>query len=346
MADKSKSGEDILLEDIIIAADKGQLGVVTALLEKGIDPNTIDEVGDTALHKAAKKGRWDIARLLLERGASPLSRNGSDSLPLHVAIRAGHTQVVRLLLECNPSTYNCKEGGPHEPIHIAAVNGHAKIVQLLIDYNASTLSTPKDHATALHLAAHKGHHDVCEILVKHDKKLDRSLWERLTGPSLEVYARDYTGNTPLSHAVVIKNKQIVELILRHHPDLSNTHDAHKELLFHRVIRTGNIGMAEAFLNNGTDIELRDSYGRAALHVAVTARPFVPSPNDTIPEMIRFLLARGAMADAKTKDGHKPEDLTRDPKIKMMLRNSAKPQSFGQPGPLAATSSIPPPEYKP
>ncbi|KAJ5540883.1 hypothetical protein N7494_005959 [Penicillium frequentans] len=346
MADKSKSGKDNSFEDIITAADKGQLDVVTALLEEGIDPNTVDEVGDTALHNAAKKGHWDIARILLERSASPLSRNGNDSLPLHLAIRAGHTQVVRLLLECDPSTYNCKEGGPYEPIHIAAVKGHAEIVQLLIDYNASTLSTPKDHATALHLAAHKGHYDVCEILVKHDKKLDRSLWERLTGPSLEVYARDYTKNTPLSHAVFIKNKQIAELILRHHPDLSNSLDAHKELLFHRVIRLGNVGMAEVFLNNGTDIEMKDNYGRGALHVAVAARPISRFPDDTTPEMIRFLLARGAMADAKTKDGYKPEDLTREPKIKVMLRNSAKPQSLGQPGPLAATNSIPPPEYKP
>lgn len=64
MATKSETEEDQLVENIIIAADHGRKDLVTTLLESGADPNTVDEVGTSALHNAAKRGHWHIARLL------------------------------------------------------------------------------------------------------------------------------------------------------------------------------------------------------------------------------------------------------------------------------------------
>lgn len=345
MAEKLKNGGDGPLGDIIIAADKGQLDIVTALLESGIDPNTVDEIGTSALHNAAKRGHWHIARLLLEKKASPRIRDGNDATPLYQAIRAGHKHIVRLLLECDPSSCDFKEGVPYEPIHIAAVLGHADIVQLLLECNASTLNRARGELTALHLAAERGHHDVCEILLKHDKKLYRSLWDRWVGPSLEVYSVDSVGNTAFAYAVEKGHKQTVEVFLRHYPDLGKSRDRYKRPLFHQAVRTGDIDTVEAFLNHGTDIEMRHSDGRRALHVAVSTQSLHLSVYTKDVEMIQLLLARGAIVNVKDKYGDEPENLTRDPKICMILRNHAKAQSLGEVGAVAPTHSIPPPEYQ-
>jgi ankyrin repeat protein len=68
---KNDQSQDQAVGNIIIAADHGRLDIVTKLLEGGIDPNTVDEIGTSALHNAAKRGHWHIARLLLEKNALP-----------------------------------------------------------------------------------------------------------------------------------------------------------------------------------------------------------------------------------------------------------------------------------
>lgn len=186
----------------------------------------------------------------LEKNASPSIQDGNDAIPLHLAIRAGHKQIVRLLLECDPSTCNFKENARNEPLYIAAVFGHADIVQNLLDCGATTLA-PSGDETALHIAARKGHHDICDILLKHDKGLTRSLWERMTGPSLQVHAKDYPANTPFAYAVEKGHERAVDVFLRHYPELGKTCNGHKNLLFHRAIEMRKVEMVRIFLSHGT-----------------------------------------------------------------------------------------------
>ncbi|CAI7618280.1 unnamed protein product [Penicillium palitans] len=319
MAEKSKGKDPQTSENIIEAADHGRLDLVTALLEGGADPNTVDEVGTSPLHNAAKSGHWHIARLLLEKNASPRIEDGNRATPLRLAVRAGHHDIVRLLLECDPPT-----------------------IQLFLDCDTPTLGNNGDE-TALHLAAAKGHPDVCELLLNHDKALTRTLWERMTGPSLEVFSKDYAGTTPFAYAVEKGHERNVEVFLRRYPELSKTCDRHKQLLFHRVVSEGKIEMVRIFLNHGTDIELKDNQGRRALHVAITAenRGWVTGST----EIIKLLLEHGASVDAKDKDGYTPESYSSNPKTRMILRNHAATQSKGTSLPTSPIASAPPPEYK-
>ncbi|KAJ5449736.1 uncharacterized protein N7458_006185 [Penicillium daleae] len=309
MATKSKPEEDQPVENIIIAADHGRLDLVTTLLESGADPNTVDEVGTSALHNAAKRGHWHIARLLLEKNASPSIQDGNDAIPLHLAIRAGHKQIVRVLLDYDPSTCNFKENGRNEPLYIAAVFGHADIVQNLLDCGATTLA-PSGDETALHLAARKGHHDV--------------------------HAKDYTGNTPFAYAVEKGHERAVDVFLRHYPELGKTCNGHKNLLFHRAIEMRKVEMVRIFSSHGTDVEMKDSSGQRALHRAV-------GTENT--ELIQLILEYGPVIDAKENYGFTPSQTTRDPKIRMLLRNHANTHAKGPSLPVAPTTAAPPPEYK-
>jgi ankyrin repeat protein len=335
MTRNSKNNQDQSVKNIIIAADHGRLDLVTKLLEGGADPNTVDEIGTSALHNAARRGHWDIARLLLEKDASPTLQDGNNSIPLHLAIREGHSQIVRLLLECDPSMCEFMEDGSHPPIYIAATFGNAEIVQNLLDCGAITLA-PSGNGTALHLAAIKGHDEVCDILLNHDKGLTRTLWERMTGPSLQVDSKGYSGNTPFAYAVEKNHERTVEVFLRHYPELVKTADRSKWLLFHRCIELRKIDMVRIFLRHGADVEMREDSGRGALHLAVSAENT---------ELIQLMLDHGAVVDAKDKYGYTPEHSTSDPKIRMILRNHANAQSKSTLPPVAPTASAPPPEYK-
>ncbi|KAJ5958915.1 uncharacterized protein N7479_006065 [Penicillium vulpinum] len=334
-----KSNKPESTENIIVAADHGRLDVVTALLENGADPNIVDEVGTSALHNAAKQGHWQIARLLLEKNASPRIEDGNRATPLRLAVRASNKEIVRLLLECDPPTSERKQTEIYWHLHIAAGFGFTEIVQLFLDCDTPTLRGSGEE-TALHLAAAKGHHDVCDLLLKHDKSLTRSLWTRMTGPSLEVDSKDHAGNTPFAYAVEKGHNQTVDVFLRSYPELSKTADRHKELHFHKAIRLGRIEMIQIFLSHGTDIEMKDQHGCRALHVAVTSenRQYVTAAT----EILQLLLAHGAAADAKDKYGDTPEFYSNNPKTRMILRNHAATRPKVD-SPLVP--SAPPPEYK-
>ncbi|CAG8907097.1 unnamed protein product [Penicillium egyptiacum] len=337
MAGKSQS-----TKNIIVAAGHGRLDLVAALLEGGADPNTVDDVGTSALHNAAKEGHWDIARLLLENNASPRIEDGNRVTPLRLAVRAGHEHIVRLFLECDPPTSETKETETFRLLRIAAAFGFTEIVQLFLDCNTPTLGCNGEE-TALHLAAARGHHDVCDLLLKYDKTLNRSLWARIAGPSLEVDSKDYSGNTPFAYAVEKGHDQTVEVFLRNYPELSKTSDRHKELLFHRAIREGKIEIVRIFLSHGANTEMRNKYGRRALHVAITAENMRYTTGGI--EMIQLLLAHGAIVEAKDEDGRTPEFFSDNPKTRMILRNHAVAHSKGDSLPIASTASAPPPEYK-
>jgi ankyrin repeat protein len=213
MAAESESAEYQPAENIIAAADHGRLDLVTALLDSGVDANTVDEIGTSAPHNAARRGNWHIARLLLEKNASPRLPDGNCATSLRLAVREGHKQIVRLFLECDPPANDHVEMETHRLIRVAAARGHTEIVQLFLDCNIPTL-VPDGEETTLHLAAAKGHYDICELLLSHDKALDRSLWARIIGPSLGVDAKDYAENTPFSWAAEKSHERTVEVFLR------------------------------------------------------------------------------------------------------------------------------------
>ncbi|CAI7646975.1 unnamed protein product [Penicillium glandicola] len=338
MAEKSKSDKSDNPESIIVAAGHGQLDRVTALLEGGADPNTVDEIGTSALHNAAKEGHWHIVRLLLEKNASPRIEDGNRATPLGLAVREGHQEIVRLFLECDPPTAETKETETYRLLRLAAVRGHTEIVRLFLDCNTPTLAANGEQ-TALHLAAIKGHHEICDLLLKHDKALERSLWTRVVGPNLEVYTKDYSENMPFAYAVEKGHEQTVEIFLRNYPELSKTANRHKDLYFIAAARNGKVEMVRIFLNHGTDVDMKDKHGRRALHEAITGENM--SHHTRGADVIQLLLAHGATADAKDNNGYTPEFYSNNPKTRMILRAQSKGNSL----PTAPAASAPPPEYK-
>jgi len=71
--------------------------IMTALLDAGLDINTTDDSGNTALHVAIRTKNWDIAALLIKRGADLQIENNKHSKPLDLCIKSKRSAMEALI---------------------------------------------------------------------------------------------------------------------------------------------------------------------------------------------------------------------------------------------------------
>jgi ankyrin repeat protein len=114
------------------AVRKGDVTLVTTLLDKGADVNAKFRYGTTALFKAAERGHTEIVKLLLARGADTSVKDtyyGATAMTW--ALQNNHAGAVGALLEKDGSSVNdvLTTGarlGNAELVKVALVKGGAK----------------------------------------------------------------------------------------------------------------------------------------------------------------------------------------------------------------------------
>jgi ankyrin repeat protein len=80
-----------------IAAVRGSIEELTALLDAGAEVNAPGECGNTPLHEAVSQGHFAVAKLLLEYGATTEIRNEFGQTPLDIARMHNRGDLVALL---------------------------------------------------------------------------------------------------------------------------------------------------------------------------------------------------------------------------------------------------------
>jgi uncharacterized protein len=80
-----------------VAAVRGNLEELYALLDAGADVNGIGELGNTALHEAVGQEQFDVVKVLLEFGARTDIHNEFGDTPLDIAVRHGRQDIIDLL---------------------------------------------------------------------------------------------------------------------------------------------------------------------------------------------------------------------------------------------------------
>lgn len=138
------------------AVEKGHVDVVSALLRAGADPNWVGDFGVNPLRAAASIGRRDIIRALMDAAANP-------GLPLNLASRTGDTKSVNLWLSVGADVNT--RLGDSTPLISAARGGHVEVVKILLDKGAKLDMTDQYRQTALAYAAMADSGEIITLLV-------------------------------------------------------------------------------------------------------------------------------------------------------------------------------------
>ena len=143
-----------------LAARRGELNIVNALLKNRADPEKPSATSYTPLMGAANNGHVSVVNTLLSFGAVPDARDKNGLTALLHASREGRMAVVELLLsyEADP---NATDHFGLSPLCLACMapgkGQHVGVVDALLAYGA-------DPDTAMELAVGYGHQDIVEFL--------------------------------------------------------------------------------------------------------------------------------------------------------------------------------------
>src|SRR5579871_3076378 len=87
------------LQELLQAAEEGNVKRALFYLDRGLDPNTSDADGNTILMIACRLGHADLASTLIARKASLTRQTRAGDTALMMASLAGNLEMVKLLVD-------------------------------------------------------------------------------------------------------------------------------------------------------------------------------------------------------------------------------------------------------
>lgn len=129
----------------------GQIRYMDDLIENGVDIDTIDKDGLTALHHAIVGKKEAVISHLLRKGANPQLRDMDGATPLHYAVQVGAIQTVKLLIKYKVDL-NVADNEGWTPLHVAVQSRNRNIIKILLINGADKSRRNKDGRTALDIS--------------------------------------------------------------------------------------------------------------------------------------------------------------------------------------------------
>ena len=200
----SAAGADLRLVDAVQNRDDAG---ARALLEEGVEVNTAQPDGTTALHWAARWDQVDIAGLLLQAGADANAANRYGVTPLSLASTNGNAIIVATLLGAGADP-NASTPEGETSLMTAARTGNPDVVQLLLARGADI------HATE----AWRGQTALMWAAAERNAAAARAL---LDGDA-DVGARSHSGMTALLFAARTGDIDTVRTLLEGGADIDET----------------------------------------------------------------------------------------------------------------------------
>ena len=246
----NKRGETAL----ILACESAQAESIEILLEMGADRDIADGEGCTSLH-AAIHGRCpnEALKKIITRKSHLDAQNMDGQTPLLLACTHRQNNAVKLLLEVG-SNPNITDKNKNTSLH-AAVHGHCrkKDIQAIIDNFADINAINKNKQTALMIACENGNANVIKVLLKNRADLDIANADGDT--CIHVVARrDYS-------------KDIIHTMVNHGANV-NTKNMFNETPLMKANKNGNIDATKELLNAGADHTILDGFGDTWIHQSI------------------------------------------------------------------------------
>ncbi|NWV61955.1 ANR24 protein, partial [Malurus elegans] len=152
-------------EKLLQAVDYNDASRVTSLLlRKGLVPTKLDSEGKSAFHLAATRGNVDCLEAMLAHGVDAMTKDSTGNTALHLASKHGHPQCVSKLLQAS-CPVDVADGSGRTALHLAAASGCISCSEILCDFKAPLNSKDKEGSTPLILAAKMSHSELCRYLL-------------------------------------------------------------------------------------------------------------------------------------------------------------------------------------
>jgi ankyrin repeat protein len=171
-------------EQFFQATMRDDAGAVSALVQRGVDPNSRDPSGQPALHVALRNGSFRVAEALLASpGIDVNAVNAADESALMMAALKGQADWSKKLLDKGAQVN--KPGW--SPLHYAAAGPEPAVVRLLLEQGAAIDAASPNRTTPLMMAAQYGSEANVDLLlargadakVRNDRGLSAADFARL-----------------------------------------------------------------------------------------------------------------------------------------------------------------------
>ncbi len=173
-------------EDFFRAVERDDARGVTALLQRGFDPNSVDERGQVGLYLALREDANAVVDALLAHpGLKVDAANRSNETPLMMAALRGNLPAVQKLVARGAAL--AREGWT--ALHYAASGPSLEVLSWLATKGAPLEALSPNRTTPLMMAAGYGNADGADVLLKaganprarNDAGLDAAAFARRVG---------------------------------------------------------------------------------------------------------------------------------------------------------------------
>ena len=150
---------------LINASYGGHTGCIKMLIERDVYLNAKDIFGKTALMYASYKGHVGAIEMLIANGADVNAKSVHDKTALMEAAGSGHVECVAMLLDSGANV-NAKDDYGMTALIEASYKGSISCVNKLLESDANINAKTKDGMTARKFAIKYGYNEIANLLKK------------------------------------------------------------------------------------------------------------------------------------------------------------------------------------
>ncbi|KAH6819712.1 protein kinase [Perilla frutescens var. frutescens] len=234
-----------------VCAYHGQPDCMQELLSAGADPNSVDDEGESVLHRAVAKKYTDCAIVILENGGcrSMSILNSKHLTPLHLSVMNWNVAVVKRWVE------------------LASMEEIAEAINI---------QSPV--GTALCMAA---------ALKKDHESEGRELVKILLASGADPTAQDTQhAQTALHTAAMANDVELVRIILEAGVDV-NTRNVQNTIPLHVALARGAKSCVGLLLSAGANCNMQDDDGDNAFHIAADTAKLIRENLEWLIVMLRY-----------------------------------------------------------
>ncbi|XP_062598734.1 uncharacterized protein LOC134260163 [Saccostrea cucullata] len=215
-----------------------------------------------SIHLAAQRGYVDILEALLTFGINDIDFDSECNPLLKNAIQHGRTEVVRHILHCD-TFQNINFQDIEFLLEIALEHEHFKIFDLLIEtYGKNKLRLSNLLSTAIKNCKGEARRHNNNVTPSTDDKFVKCLITK----SVDINDKDSNNTAPLVTAVKTMNVGVCRLLLENWA-CPNTRDEHNIPVLHIALSNKSVSIAKLLIEFGANVNATDRYGRSPIFLS-------------------------------------------------------------------------------